>query len=792
MSGRAVGGCSLVLAWALLAASLAAQPAPTRKEKAVVEGETGRRQQPSPLQAPPAHPYLFFTRAEVPALRAKARTGPAGEAWEGVLRGADRLLATPPPRPDALPAERPWGWQWRYSGSARTLAFVYAITGKREYAERARPELQAALSITDWTESGHPGEADLISAEVSFDLACAYDWMYDALSEAERAHLREVLLRLGLEPIFKASQAEAWWASWYRGNWGAVIHGQAGVAAMALLAADPRAAGWVRICRDKIRHYTQAIDRDGGWGEGVSYACYAWSRATRFMAAWDHLTRGQDSLLKAPGLKRLPSFFTHMLLPDGSGFVPFANCWGGTDFPADFLVRLAAEFHDGRAMWTARRMDWRGIFGFLWMDNRVAPMPPEGLPTTRLFRDLNWAVLRSRWGDPQATLLGLKGGEMDWDHQHHDHNSFTLYAFGRSLLIDLNYPHQLWGCGTEAHNTVMVNGREQRGRVNVAGGRQPREFRTVLGGLVDAPWYTRLVGDASAGYEPADVKSFQREVLYLRHASAVTPPDYFLLFDDLAATAPARLDWMLHTYGDLFVKGRTITVRQDDAAADVTLLAPEAFQHEIAARSFQEAGVEEPFPTAKAVTYIKVRPAERVQRGRFLAVIAPRRAGDPAAVRPEAVRTPSALGARIISGPVRDLALFALAAPRMEAEGVTGAGRTCFVRRGPRGILAAALHRGTRLEAGGRLLLAAERPGDLTLSLTNSQVAATVSLPSRSTVTLFAGRRPKCVTVDGKPVRFRYDAGTRCVTLSLDGQHAVRVELPPGRGAQAAATNSAW
>src|SRR5262249_8398827 len=163
------------------------------------------------------------------------------------------------------------------SSQAQMLAFVYALTGKKEYAERARPEIAAALAIADWTESGRVGEADLISAEISFNLACAYDWMYDALSAAERAHLRDVLLRVGLEPTSAASEKNVWWASWYRGNWGAVIHGQAGVAALALLADDPRAADWVRLCRQKIWHYTQAIDRDGGWGEGVSYGCYAWS-----------------------------------------------------------------------------------------------------------------------------------------------------------------------------------------------------------------------------------------------------------------------------------------------------------------------------------------------------------------------------------------------------------------------------------------------------------------------------------------------------------------------------------
>jgi hypothetical protein len=99
---------------------------------------------------------------------------------------------------------------------------------------------------------------------------------------------------------------------------------------------------------------------------------------------------------------------------------------------------------------------------------------------------------------------------------------------------------------TEAHNTVMVDGKEQAGRVNVAGGRDDPDHRGVIGDLIDTPWYARMVGDASMAYEPDNLTSFVREVMYLRHAGADTPPDYFVLFDDVDATGPSRYDWLLH------------------------------------------------------------------------------------------------------------------------------------------------------------------------------------------------------------------------------------------------------
>ena len=136
-----------------------------------------------------------------------------------------------------------------------------------------------------------------------------------------------------------------------------------------------------------------------------------------------------------------------------------------------------------------------------------------------------------------------------------------LYAHGQPLLVDLLYPHHIWGCRTEAHNTIMVNGKEQAGRVNIAGGRDDPDHRGVVAGPFPAPWsgpsstapawYARLVGDASLAYEAADLTSFVREVMYLRHRGAGAPPDYFVMFDDIVTPAPSRLDWLLHTYGDV-------------------------------------------------------------------------------------------------------------------------------------------------------------------------------------------------------------------------------------------------
>jgi hypothetical protein len=407
------------------------------------------------------------------------------------------------------------------------------------------------------------------------------------------------------------------------------------------------------------------------------------------------------------------------------------------------------------------------IFGFLWYDPSVAPQPLTDWPRAKLFRDIDWAMLRSAWDDPKGLLLGLKGGQKDWDHAHHDTNSIVLYAHGRPLIIDLLYPHDIWGCRTEAHNTIMVDGKDQRGEVRVAGMRGQPDQRGVIGDLLDAGWYARLVGDASLAYEQGDVRSFVREIMYLRHVRGADPPDYFVLFDDVSATHPARLDWLLHTYGDLDASGDRITITQDDAAVDVTMVAPPRLEYEIASKALEEARSPKPFDGAERVRYVKARPPEPVQREQFLAVLAPRRASDAPTVAVQRIETAGLLGAVVSSGSVRDCALFALDAPDIRADGIEAIGRSCLVRRTDGRVTAAALQGGQRLSADGALLFETDGCGHVALAFTDEAVDATLDLYDAHWVRLRCAKAPQQVFVNGHERKFDYEADRN--SMRLDG-----------------------
>jgi hypothetical protein len=719
------------------------------------------------LAAPGPHPYLFFTQADLPGLREKTKQGPTAQMWQRISSYVDSLTAA-----TAAP-EPPRTSFFESHIRVRSLAFAYALTGEEAYATRARPEWQNLIRRL-------PVEGVLNSADGVGTLALAYDWMYDALSEAERAQIRAALIE-ALRPVLtSAGRGGEGWATWRRSNWGGVIYGQAAVAALVLLDEEPRAAEWARILRHQMWDYTWTLGEDGGWGESGGYGLYAWHRILMGMDAFDRVS-GHEDLFRSPNVPHLWQWFTELLEPDEVSHIPFSNSTQDASGATAVIYRIAGAHGEGHAQWFADRMATRrvgaDVFGFIWRDPDLAPVPPDDLPKAKLFRDIDWAMLRSRWGDPEATLLGFKGGQKDWDHHHNDTNQIVLYAYGRPLIVDLLYVHRPLSSRTEAHNTIMVNEREQRGWMFVSGARGKPDHRGIIGGLLDAPWYAHLVGDASLAYEQDDVRSFVREIMYLRRTEETAPPDYFVMLDDVDATKAMPMDWNLHTYGDITVDGPRITFTQDEAAVDVTMLAPTAVTTKIEERSMQETGSQRPFPTATTFRWVKVRPTEPTERGLFLSVLAPRRSGEAPTLSVTSIREANILGADIRTATTRDLALFALEAPEIRAGGVEAAGRSCFVRRTGERVAEVALYGGQWLSVDGRRLFETDGSGQVAIRFGDDAIEASLDLQNAARVRLFSPRRPVRVLVDGVERPFVYDADHRWVEIVGETMSRVTLQL---------------
>jgi len=727
------------------------------------------RQPSGDLQAPGPHPYLFFSREDVPALLAKDQDQIGHVMWQAILEEAETLAGAAPGPAD----KRGTGAVRERVNRLRPLAFAYALTGEERYGRAAIHYVEAVIADESW----HSTESEmLVTAGAICTLGLAYDWLYDIMDDSLKSRLRETIVEYGFKPVTAATTEGVWWTDWTRGNWGLVIYGQIGVAALSMLSDEPQAADMLRICQGKAWHYVQAIGSDGGWGESGSYALYAWSNGLMFLDALNRVAH--LNLIAHPNLRAFPTWLTNLLEPDGENFVPFSNCgpWTG-DMPS-ILYRLAREHQDGCAQAVASRKTMAqrraDIFGLIWYDPSVSDETIAGWPLGMLFPSIDWAFLRSRWNDPQTVLFALKGGQKDWDHYHHDTNSFVLYAHGAPLLVDLLYPHRLWGCQTEAHNTVMVNGKDQRGEVRVAGMRGSPEDRGVVAGFINTPWYAHLVGDASMAYDPQEVSSFVREVMYLRHQQEGDPPDYFVMFDELAMPESALPSWLAHTYAHPEVEGNVVTVTQDGGAIDINVVAPAPAIFDVRSKTLEEVGSPRPFPQAEAVTWVAVHPESQTKRGIFLSVLTPRPADSPSTTQVTGIGKAGTVGAAIANPGVRDIALFALDSPEIDCEGVEAAARSCLIRERDGRVAAAALYAGKRLSWRGSLLFETDGCGQAAIAFGDDAVWAHLDLYDSHSVRLRVGGSPARVLVNGAERNFLYDPEQACIEVKGPGIREIK------------------
>ncbi|MCI9627415.1 MAG: DNRLRE domain-containing protein, partial [Clostridia bacterium] len=109
---------------------------------------------------------------------------------------------------------------------------------------------------------------------------------------------------------------------------------------------------------------------------------------------------------------------------------------------------------------------WFGDKELLYIDTLGAQgIAPEW--TSTQFPDSKISIMRSDWGKKALYLFtNVRGGGQ---HGHDDANHITVAAYGRILLNDggiFTYtatdPYRIWGKSSTGHNTVVINGQDQR------------------------------------------------------------------------------------------------------------------------------------------------------------------------------------------------------------------------------------------------------------------------------------------------------------------------------------------
>lgn len=587
------------------------RPAPEVAPLALKPGLTGR------------HPRLFFTAADLPALRQRCQTTHQ-DFYQRLMSGADSYLGQMPPASAAQCSDdqsmQQWAW-WRLT----TLAFGYVATGDEKYGRKAAEWLDVFASYPDWGSGGEMNQS-MGAANMLSGVACAYDWCYDLLSPEQRTRVRDKLLRQVGELYwtgFMDPQTNGYWKGDEQNNHR--HHRLCGLllGALAIAEETPEAAAYVAAAAAEAQRVAAAIPPDGTSHEGPHYSAFGYNYVVLLFEALRHCTG--ENLYDTPGLRNVPYFRAHLMTPGFGDTFNLGDCGRGLYYFNHYLFRLAAEYRDPAAQALVKAACDANPESFqyypwclLWYDADLDRTPLAEIPRWRHFADLELATYRSSWTDPSGLAVLLKCGPygghrlnelaQGWvniAHDHPDANHFMLWWQGQMWATDDGYPKQ--NKAGASHNLILVDGKgpTQRG----TGWLQPIANMGSMGKLEQVTCQDGLFaacGEAAAYYP--GMKSMRRWL-------TVVQDKYVLLCDDLQSdSGPRQYQWLLHSDADFIPEGpEGFALTQGDKTLHLRFALPRPVSMKV------EDYAVDGKPHGQVLRVTPLAPAERL---RFVAVLA--------------------------------------------------------------------------------------------------------------------------------------------------------------------------
>lgn len=606
------------------------------------------------------HPYLYFTKATLPALKGKLERPECKKFKDGLMLKAGQLLADTPPVPSCKELDLPFknvntqhggylSLGHRMRPALETLGLVYQLTGDRRYADKAKELMLKLATLERWNGSYdfyHPKwNSALENGELCKSYATCYDWIYETLTPEERKVLVAGLVKNGIDPLKDWFDPNRYCElprhqMPYR-NWVMVCCGGAGVASLAIVNEHEDAKKCVRLIRDRMRSWIAYrggdwairdsspserkpfeliepnFDQDGGYVESISYFVYATRMASYYMSALENVS-GVDLFKLLPDNALDP--FVYFMYEGGVAGKDISDPRFGDSneiiFP-EIVAIMAARRNDPVAQWLFGKLgggEPGNISTFLEYSPAIPAVQPK-VDGVKLFRGIGQVVMRSGWG-PDQDMLAIKYHQ---NRGHLDIGGFTLFALGKELAIDSGsgpYPSRRYRdylSVTEAHNVVMVDGKRQR----KADGEILSYFKT--------PSSAYVCGELKNAY-PEGLESWRRHVLFLR-------PDCYVMLDEMRGRQPHSYDWLFHNGGELSassgknydwriynagglsIEPDCIKVKNGDARLLVKMAGHGKMKAETVKLDFPE--------EERKYSYVKIHPEGKVKDFDFLTLLLP-------------------------------------------------------------------------------------------------------------------------------------------------------------------------
>ena len=411
-----------------------------------------------------AHPYMLYSKEEVPALRKKAESGLSKKALARMTVTSDSYLT----RSGELYLGLHPAIGRMFQSRIAYLTLTGELTGEEKYLDHAVKMVMEAVETA--TPDMYPRFNGALSAgDFAHAYALAYDFLYDRMTEEQRTKLRAAMEGIG-EWIFTNSKAVNTWGSeeprrkaW---NWNVITHGAMGLMALALGEHED----WLTLAIDRMLGYCKyAVDSTGAGMEGLHYIGFALNTLTPFDLAVNRLV-GIEMMDGFPAMQSFPYWSMNMTAPFGGEHVAIGQGSDIGNYSTPYYI--INRYGQADALWgwlnTYNLLDEEGEFGteyegngwslpaiILFEDQSLTPKKPtpETHPLIKTYAK-GIVTARDTWekSGSLATFTCGYGYAGCWNHP--DDNSFTFYAKGEAFVIDL-------GAGRKSsaeHNVISVDG----------------------------------------------------------------------------------------------------------------------------------------------------------------------------------------------------------------------------------------------------------------------------------------------------------------------------------------------
>ncbi|MDZ7637397.1 MAG: heparinase II/III family protein [Bryobacterales bacterium] len=433
------------------------------------------------------------------------------------------------------------------------------------WVEGALANLRAAAAFKDWNPSHF-----LDVAEMTHAFAIAYDWLFDLLSESDRAMIREAIVSKGLRPAidgFYRGGKDGAMTGWAvrENNWNQVCNGGMILGALAIAETESTLAEEVLgYALKSLPVAMREFAPDGGWFEGVGYWAYTLRYTVPLIAALDSALGKRFGLDEFEGFAQTGDFYLHAAGPTGLVF-NFSDCSRQSVRGFPWLHWLARRFDRPAWHWAAKQGDaGKHPLSLLWREASIRTPAQLGTPREAVFVGMNAAMMRSSWEDPLASFAGFYAGHNGVAHSQLEMGTFVFDALGERWVEELGtddydlpgyFGARRWDyyrLNSQGQNVMLFDGMNQLAKA---------QGRITSSGAENGS--AHAIADLSEGYVGQATR--------VRRGVRLTNERRVLLVqDEFELKAPAVYEWQIHTmaqvkttvdHAQLILGDKTVEVR---------------------------------------------------------------------------------------------------------------------------------------------------------------------------------------------------------------------------------------